>query len=597
MKGNWIIKRNIIKFLDWREKNISRKNFLMILSLIIGLCAGFLALFLKTGVFYLHNLFLDTLEIKYSRLFLLVLPIIGISLTVLFRKYVIRDFCKHNISAILHSISQLKSRIKSHKIFSSITGAIFTAGFGGSVGLESPIISSGSAFGSNLGRILKLEYKDVTLLLACGSAAGVSAIFNTPIAGIVFAIEVLMIDLTRHSLIPLLLSSVSGTIVTFLFYKEGIMFDIGNVDDLNISIIPYYILFSVFIALISLYFTKVSLFFEEWFLKFKNVFLRFFYGASFLGILLFLFPGLYGEGYRGINNLMKDNYDALFYGSPFEGIMNEHIIIYLGFFLILALLKVLATSITLGAGGIGGIFAPSVFTGGVLGFVFAMSINSIAGYNLVSIQNFILVGMAGCLTGVLHAPLTGIFLISEITQSYELIVPLLIVSTITFIIVKAIEPNSIFTKQLAIRGELITHNKDKAVLTFMRLKNLIEKNFGTIAIDANLKDLVEVISKSRRNIFPVLDDDKKLVGIIQVENIRNIIFKQELYNNTFVKDLMKPPLAIIDLEDPMNVVIDKFNETKAWNLPVTQNGKYLGFVSKSTLFAEYRELLRDMSED
>jgi chloride channel protein, CIC family len=406
-----------------------------------------------------------------------------------------------------------------------------------------------------------------------------------------------MIDLTRFSLVPLLLSSVSGTIVTYLFYKEGVMFEIPEVDDLNRSILPYYIFFSVFVALISLYFTKVSLFIEGWFIKIKSIPKRFFYGAGFLGVLLFLFPGLYGEGYRGINNLLKDNNDALFYGSPFESLMADNILIYLGFFLVLALLKVLATGITLGAGGIGGIFAPAVFSGGIIGFVFAASINNVVGYELVSTHNFILVGMAGCLTGVLHAPLTGIFLISEITQSYELIVPLLIVSTITYIIVKAIEPNSIFTKQLALRGELLTHNKDKAVVSFMKLRKLIENNFNAVHSEASLRELIQIISKSRRNIFPVLDKDGKLQGIIHVEDIRHIIFKQEHWDRLFVSNLMLVPSLTVDINEPMQDVIDKFHKSKEWNLPVLENGKYLGFISKSNLFSEYRKNLKDITED
>ena len=587
------LSRLIIK----RPRYISDGNFMLILSMLVGLAAGFLALFLKTTVFFLHNLFLYDIDFKQHNLLFFILPVIGIALTVFFKFVILKDSIKHNVSSILHAIGKRNSLMKFHKIFSSVTGAILTSGFGGSVGLESPIISSGSAFGSNLGRWLRLNYKEITVLLACGSAGAISAIFNTPIAGIVFAIEVLLIDLNRFSLVPLLVASISGTIVTHLLYNENIMFSAITVDSFNASYIPYYLIFAIVVAIGSIYFTKVFHSIETWFEEIINPIKRILIGGTLLGILLYFFPGLYGEGYLGLMQIFDGNYNAIFELSPFGDILETNTWLFIVFILLLALLKVFATAFTIGAGGIGGIFAPSVFTGGLLGFVFALSINLIYGEPVLSIPNFVLVGMAGCLTGVLHAPLTGIFLITEITHSYNLIVPLMIVTTFTYIVVKAFMPYSIFTKQLSERGDLITHNKDKAVMAFMNLKKVIETDLLRVPVGANLGELVNIIANSKRNIFPVVDDNNILMGIIYVENIRSVMFKSEHYNNLMVRELMSKPKAVIHIDDNMNKVIDTFNKTDAWNLPVVNDGVYMGFVSKSKLFSEYRNQLIEITDE
>jgi CIC family chloride channel protein len=448
-----------------------------------------------------------------------------------------------------------------------------------------------------LGRLFNLSYKEVTVLLACGSAGAISAIFNTPVAGIVFAIEVLLIDLNRFSLIPLLVASVSATIVTHLLYKEGIMFDTINFDIFKSSYIPYYLVFALIVALASIYFTNVFLRVEGIFEKMKQPIHRILVGGLLLGILLYVFPGLYGEGYLGLKQILNGNAEQLYSLSPFNIYLSRHAWIALAFILLLVFLKVVVTALTIGAGGIGGVFAPAVFTGGMLGFVFASSVNLIAGEPVVSEINFVLVGMAGCLTGVLHAPLTGIFLIAEITQSYSLIVPLMIVATLTYIIVKAFMPYSIFTKQLAEHGELITHHKDKAVIAFMNIEKVLETNILTVSIDANLRGLVQVIAKSNRNIFPVVDENQQLKGIVYLERIRNVIFENDQYDALYVRDLMSNPPAVIQLSDTMQKVIETFNETDAWNLPVVDNGCYVGFISKSKLFGEYRKQLIDITED
>ncbi len=592
IKPNWLP-----TILVKRPRYLSDRNFVLILSLFIGLIAGLLAYALKTGVFYLQNLFLYGLDFEQHKLILLGLPLLGISLTVIFTRLILKDKEKHNITSILYSISRRNSLMKFHKIFSSVTGAIFTVGLGGSAGLESPIISSGSALGSNLGRILKLDSKEITLLLACGSSAAVSAIFNTPIAGIVFAIEVLLIDMNRFSLIPLLVASLSGTLVTHLLYREGIMFNAIDFEPFHLSYFPYYIVFAILMAAASMYFTSVFFKVEAWFDKMQNPIRKILIGGIVLGIALFFFPALFGEGYLALKQIFSGNQSALYELSPLNSFVGNRIWLSLAFILILALLKVVATSITMSAGGIGGIFAPSVFTGGLLGFVFASAINIFYGEPVVSVPGFVLVGMAGCLTGVLHAPLTGIFLIAEVTQSYSLIVPLMIVTTITFIVVKAFMPHSIITKQLAEKGNLITHDKDKAVLALMDIKKVIESNIHTVSYDAMLGELVDIIAKSHRNLFPVVDDNQNLKGIVYMEHIRSIIFEREYYDSVPVTDLMVNPPAIIDINDNMQIVIDTFNTTKAWNLPVLDGEKYIGVVSRSKLFGEYRTQLLKITEE
>ncbi len=590
-KNNWIR-----RFWSWREKNISNRNFILITCAFIGIAAGISAYFLKTGVFYLRKLLISELQFDYHNFLILIYPSIGIALSVLLMKYIVRDPVKHNITMILRAISRRNSIMKVHKIFSSLLGGIFTAGFGGSIGLESPIISSGAAIGSNIGRNLKQDYKTNTLLLACGAAGAIAAIFNTPVAGVVFALEVLLIDLTRFSLIPLLMSSATGAITTKILYREEVLFDFKPVDTFSIGDVPFFIILAILAALLSWYFTGTYLYFEKKFEALKQRRYRLLTGSISLGVILFLFPPLWGEGFETIKNLLNDNYTQILNNSPFYFLKNNFWAITL-FFLILSLLKVVAMSITIGAGGVGGIFAPSLFSGAILGFIFAFLFNSVGLDNQLSTSNFILVGMGAVLTGVLHAPLTSLFLIAEITSGYELIVPLMLVNSITFVIVKYLEPDSIITKQLAKKGELITHHKDKAVLSFMKLENIIEKDFLTVNVNATLGDLIKIVSKSHRNIFPAVDDENKLAGLVELDHIREIMFQPEMYETTAVSNLMVFPPAVIYTTDTMPEVIEKFNETDAWNLPVLQDEKYIGFISKSKMFSEYRKKLVDISAE
>ena len=583
----------LLRFLVWRKQNISQRNFILILSFIVGLGGGIVALILKTSVLYLHELLLKDKGFDEYNLLIFIYPFIGIALTFFFARYIIRDTVKHNIASILYAISKRNSLMRVHKIFSSIIGGILTAGFGGSIGLESPIISSGSSIGSNLGRLLRLSYKEVTLLLSCGAAGAISAIFHTPLAAIVFAIEVLLIDLTRFSLIPLLIASVSGAIVTNVFFQDAILFEFILKDPYQVHHTVFYILLGILTGLVSVYFSKVFFKIEKYANKIPDI-RRIFIGGMVLGVMIFLFPPLYGEGYQIIKAIFTENFSTVMETNIGFGLATNQWFFYF-FFVSLLLLKAFATSITINAGGVGGIIAPSLFTGAIAGMLFSHSLNLI-GLN-TSESNFALVGMAGVLSGILHAPLTAIFLIAETPKGYELIVPVMLTATISFVTVKIFEPNSIFTIQLAKRGELITHHKDKAVLNFMKLHSVIENDFTTVHVDSNLGDLVKNISKSKRNIFPVIDDDGILNGLILMDDIREIMFDKEMYESTMVNNLMILPPSYIGFRDTMKDVIEKFETTGAWNLPVIDNAKYIGMVSKSKLFSAYRNLLLEISDE
>jgi len=569
---------------------------LLIFSLFIGLISGSLALLLKNGVFFLRHFLVDESKFDIKNYFFLIYPIIGITLTVLLKKYVIKDMTNHNITAILDAIARRGSKMKAHKIFSSLTGGMLTAGFGGSIGLESPIISTGAAIGSNLGRIFKADYKTVTLLLACGSSGAIAAIFNTPIAGVIFALEVLLIDLSRFSLIPLLVASVSGAIIPRIFSNPEVLFNIGVLDKFELSDIPFFVIFGIIAGALSYYFTDVFFYIKNKFNKIKKIRNRLLIGSISLGVLIFIFPPLFGEGFSTIRLILSGDFYKIIDNSIFHSI-DRSAYVLIAFFLLLVLLKVFAVSITVSAGGVGGIFAPSLFMGAAFGFVFAHAINIMDIGIHLSERNFAFVGMAALLGGILQAPLTGIFMIIEITVGYELIVPLMLTTTVSYIISKALQPNSIFTKELAQSGELITHHKDNAVLTFMELHNIIESDFIEIHPEDSLREIVKVVSKSKRNIFPVVTDEKKLFGILLLDDIREIMFDNSYYDNTFAHDLMRIPPAIIEKSDKMKSVINKFNKTNTWNLPVTENDKYIGFVSKSRMFNEYRKLLVTISHE
>lgn len=579
-------------FLIWKNKNINEQHFLIFVSFLIGLFTALAALILKTLIHFIqHQLTENFNQTNVNYLFLLY-PVIGIFIAGMFVKYVVRDDISHGVTKILYAISQRKSYIKAHNMYTSIVASSITIGFGGSVGAEAPIVLTGAAIGSNLGRAFRLEPRHLMLLLGCGAAGAIAGIFKAPIAGLIFVIEVLMLDLTLTTVMPLLVSSVTAATVSYITMGTGAMFQFAHARAFEMDRIPYVILLGIFCGLVSLYFTRAMSFFENQLRK-MNYWQKFFVSAAILSILIFMLPPLYGEGYDTINALLSgtDKTDSILNNSIFYQFKDfKWSIIW--FLAPVLLLKVFASSATNGGGGTGGIFAPSLFLGCVAGFIFSFTVNNLNLANNLPLENFALMGMAGVMAGVMHAPLTGTFLIAELTGGYELFLPLMIVSMMSYATIKLFEPHSIYAMRLAKKGELLTHQKDKAVLTLMSLNSLIEKEFQPIKPDITLGDMVKVIARSARNVFPVVDNDGKLMGIVLIDNIRNIMFRPELYDRFKVKRFMVSPPAVIEINMPMQKIMKLFDQTKAWNLPVTdENGVYLGFVSKSSILNSYREIL------
>jgi len=581
-------------FLTWRLKNMSNRQFMMILSVFAGFSAGVAAVILKNTVHFIQKLLTSDFADNYYNFLYFAYPTIGILIVVLFIKYVVRRPVRHGIPSVLYSISKNNGIINRHNMFSSIVTSALTVGFGGSVGLEGPTVSTGAAIGSNIGRMFHLNYKQIILLIGCAGAGAMAAIFKAPIAAIVFAIEVLMLDLTMMSMIPLLIATVTATITSYAFLGQNVLYPFEILEKFKLSDIPYYVVLGLVAGLISTYFTRMYMFINKLFGKIQGWGYRLIIGGITLGVLIFFFPSLYGEGYEAINLSLNGNTEYLFDNSIYYEYINSFPTIILLMSAII-LLKVIATSVTFGSGGIGGIFAPSLFIGANTGLLFAKTANY---FNAnISESNFALVGMAGLISGIIHAPLTAIFMIAEITGGYWLFMPLMIVSTISYATTRIFEPNSVNTKLLAKRGELITHDKDKALLILMKIDKLIERNFITINPDANLGDLVKVISDSKRNIYPVVEDDGTFVGVITLDQVRNIIFKPELYKTVFVRDLVYMPQDSVESDDSMEDVTSKFQATGYFNLPVIDDGKYIGFVSKANVFESYRRLLKQFSED
>ncbi len=526
----------------------------------------------------------------FNQLFL-VLPAMGILLTVLFWKLIKVQNERRGMTAILYSISRQSSMVSKHKLFTQIVSSIFTVGFGGSAGLEAPIASTGSSIGSNIARIFNFTYKERTLLLACGAAAGISAVFNAPIAGVVFALEILLIDMPIPVVIPLLISSSTAAFLS-RYFNLGQPFVLIT-DSWNTNHLIFYLLFSLLAALFSVYCIRIYFLTNAIFSKISNVFLKAICGGVLLGLLIFLFPPLYGEGYKSVQQLLHSHAYELQRNIVFINADVPWTVVLIA--LALAFLKTLATSFTVFGGGNGGMFGSSLFTGAMLGFVFSRAINLSGIANLNEI-NFTVIGMATLLSGVLHAPLTAIFLIAEITGGYALFVPLMMASSLSFLVTRYFEPFSVYTRQLAEKGDLINLNKDKQAISQMKLSDIIEQDFIKINDKAKLSDLVKAISISKRNIFPVVDHENYLHGIIVLDDVKKIMFDQKSYNKVSVRDLMHSPPVILDINDGMADVLEKFEEHNAWNFPVTDKGKYLGFISKSRIFSYYRQMLIDNSD-
>jgi len=591
-----VVKSSLIRrFLIWRVKNIDDRKFMIFLSILIGVVVGFAAVIIKNSVHIIQKLLTDNFGSQDHNYMYFAYPAIGILLVIIFTKYIIRRSVGHGIPTTLYAISKNNGMIKRHNMFSSIITSAFTVGFGGSVGLEGPTVATGAAWGSNIGRFFRLNYRQVLLLLACAGAGAMSAIFKAPIAAVVFVLEVIMLDLTISSLLPLLFASVTAVIVSYLFLGMDVLYPIEITEKFNIDELIYYVLLGIFAGLVSVYFTRVYKSLQGWFDKQKNQFYKWFIGVSSLGLLIFLFPSLYGEGYEAINDCLHGEYNHLFNNSLFYNLQDNIIWVFVLFVLVI-LFKAVATSVTFGAGGVGGIFAPTLFIGANSGLMFAKAL-SYFGIKELSYSNFALVGMVGLIAGVLHAPLTAIFLIAEITGGYGLIIPLMIGASISFATTRIFEKYSVYTYQLARRGELFTHDKDKVVLSILKVTKLIETNFLTISADSTLGDLVKVISESKRNIIPVIDKENTLFGIVFINDIRNIMFKRELYDTIYVNELMFMPSPTVSPDESMEDVAKKFQKTSHYNLPVIDNGKYVGFVSRANVFSAYRDLLKKFSED
>jgi CIC family chloride channel protein len=589
------LEKSIEKFNTWRIKNISDQNFILILSVLIGFLAGMAAIIIKNSVFFIRALLESAVNIKYGNYLYIIYPVIGILLSLLFIKFILRrQRIDHGIPIVLKAISKNNSIIPFHNTYSAIITSVLTVGFGGSVGLEGPSVSTGAAIGSNLGRKLKLNYKYNTLLIGCASAAAIASIFKAPIAGVVFSLEIIMLDLTMSSLVPLLISSVTSILTSYLLLGQNVIYHFKTNPTFNIENVLFYVLLGVLCGLASIYFTKLYAFINRVFDKIKNDYNRLLIGGSLLGFCILMLPSLYGEGYNEINSCLRGDLSFVFKNSMFGDFNNSTVA---AFFLLFAivLVKVMATSFTFGAGGIGGIFAPALFIGACLGLLFA-SVNNYYNIKTLPLDNFSLVGMAGVFAGVMHAPLTAIFLIADITKGYNLIVPLIITSTISYLTIKLFVPYSINTVQLAEKGELITHDKDKAVLTLMKIDKLIEKNFCTVFPDSTLGDFVKIVATSSRNIFPVTDAENNFLGVVVITDIRHIIFNQELYNSVLVSELMTLPSPLVDPDESMEQIATKFEHSEHYNLPVVKNGKYIGFVSRANVFSEYRKLLKSFSE-
>lgn len=580
----------------WREHHIKEKTLLVMLALIVGVIGGFAAQLLK----YLIHLISQTLTSRFSatdvNYLYLVYPLAGILITVLFVKYVVKDNISHGVTKVLYAISRNKSRLKKKNMYASLIASSITIGFGGSVGAEGPIVYTGAAIGSNVGQAFRLSPKTLMVLVGCGAAAGIAGIFRAPIAGMLFTLEVLMIDLTGVTVMPLMISSIAGATVAYVLEGYNAEFFFSQSEAFTTNRIPFSIALGIVCGLMSFYFTKVMFFMETIFRRIESQGWKIAIGGILIAGLVFVFPPLYGEGYGTINELLDGNVSNVLNGTAFY-VDRDNVWFIILFIVAITLMKAFATSATNGAGGVGGTFAPSLFVGALTGFLFAYILNNLdLGFTL-SQKNFTLMGMAGVMSGVMHAPLMAIFLTAEMTGGYNLFLPLLIVSVLAYLTIQLFLPYSIYTMRLAETGDLLTHQKDKAVLTLMKMDKIIEKDFKTVKPDMNLKEVVDVISISKRNLFPVVDDEGNLKGVVLLDDIRNIMFRTDLYKKMHVSRFMTAAPAMVDISEPMDKVMNTFDKTNAWNLPVVDHGKYVGFVSKSKIFNSYRQVLKHFLDD
>ena len=559
----------------------------------IGLTAGLAAVILKTFVHYIHDALTDNTTFISQYYLYPFFPLMGLLIVVTYVKRFHKGALEKGTSFVLYSISRKSSLLAPVHMFAHVITSGITIGFGGSSGLEAPIAVTGAAIGSNFSRTYHLNYKNRTLLLSCGAAAGIAAAFNAPIAGVLFAIEVLLIDISATAFIPLIIAAAIGTLCSKVVLQQGILMSFTTQQAFDFSNTLFYALLGLFAGFISIYHSRLFLRMDNLFDNVRQPYAKALFGGSILILLIFLFPPLFGEGYDSIISLSQSNTQSLLVNSAFRDYLDSEWLVLL-FIGAIIFIKVFATAATLSGGGNGGNFAPSLMVGAFSGFVFARFVN-LTGFTKLPESNFTLVAMAGVMTGVMHAPLTAIFLIAEITGGYGLMIPLMIVSSVAYVVVKIFEPDSIDTKKLAKKGELISHDRDKRILSYITLETILEKDFQPVYEKAKLRELITIIEKSHRNVYPVITENNKLVGIIQLDSIREIMFHQELYDTVLIKELMQKPVAVLSLDESMESVMQKFDETHAWNLPVVSNGTYAGFISKSVIFNKYRNHLIERS--
>lgn len=589
------IDRILFKIIRWKEKFFSQKQFIVLLSAVIGFAAGLVAVILKNLSYLIQALIENGLSYYFEDVYYFIFPIIGLSLTYVVLKYVFKARIGQGISSTLFAISQRKGFVKRVQSYASLIAAPLTVGLGGSVGLESPTVATSAGMGSILSRYFKVNQATRTLLIGCAAAGAMSSLFKAPIAAIIFAIEIFALDLTLASMIPLLVASVSAILTSYFFFGSDIILQTQATTEFQIQDIFYYILLGVVCAGFSLLFMNIYRKTFKVFERIKSKFNRVLIGGISLSVLIFLFPQLYGEGYPFMNQVLSGDFQ--FWNESHFNLGWESVWALFGFFILMIFFKIIATSITISSGGVGGIFAPVLFVGCLIGSCFSFIIKQ---SNFISesfpYNNFALVGMAGLMSGVMHAPLTAIFLIAEITSGYHLFIPLMVCTAISYGISHRFQKHSIYNIELAQRGQLVTHDKDETVLGFLEINKLIEKNFVVLHIDMTLGEIVEKgVMKSSRNLFPITDEKQQFKGILLLDDIRGVMFKHEMYDSVFVRELMQTAPDIINLHDcNAKVVMKKFKSTEAWNLPVVRNGKYVGFISKSKLLTAYRDKLVDL---
>jgi len=587
------------RLLEWREKHISERSFILFLALAVGFFCAVAAFLLHWIIGQIAMLLTSSFNEKTANWLYLVYPVAGIYLTALFVKYVVKDNISHGITRILYAISSKRSRLRGHNCWSSVIASAITIGFGGSVGAEAPIVLTGSAIGSNLGKLFKMDNKTLMLLVGCGAAGAIAGIFKAPIAGLVFTLEVLMIDLTMASLLPILISCVTATCFTYIFSGSTSLFTFQLDAPWTVERVPANILLGIACGLVSLYFIRAMTLCEDMFARFKDKpYVKLAIGGAMLSLLIFIFPSLFGEGYHDINLLLNGSTEADWNGIMHNSLFSGHGNLLVVYVFLVVLTKVFATSATNGGGGCGGTFAPSLFVGCFGGFLFARLWNMYEVGVYLPEKNFALLGMAGVMSGVMHAPLTGIFLIAEITGGYALFLPLMIVSVCSYLTINIFETHSIYGMRLARQGKLITHHTDHAILTLMSLDSVIEREYTAVAPDMELGTIVHKISRSRNIFLPVLDAAGNLLGEIYITKIRHVVFRTELYHHFTASQLMTSPAATLRDDEPMTEVMKVFDRTHADWLPVLDaDGHLKGYISRQRMYGMYRKMVADMSED